>query len=93
MAVKEFLLRGELSSLDDTGGIAEDRKRPAGGDARVQLAQRPGRGVAGIGKRRLTVFFFLGIDLLKGLQRQEDFATHLQQAGISGHPKDGVATS
>ena len=58
--------------------IDEKGQRASGGDARVQLAQRPGRGVAGVGEQRLALLLPLAVEQEKSFLRQKHLAAHVQ---------------
>jgi hypothetical protein len=53
----------------------------AGHHRRGLLLERPGRGVARIGERRLAVLFALGVEAVERSIRQQDFAPDLEELG------------
>src|ERR1700730_4371403 len=66
-------------TVDLARRMAEDVKRARGADARVELAQRPGRGVARIGKRRLARRDALLGATLESAPRQDHFAADFEK--------------
>jgi hypothetical protein len=50
-------------------------------DGRVELTQRAGRGIAGIGERPLPALFLIGIQTLEGGAAHVNLAAHLEQFG------------
>ena len=57
------------------------RRRPRSATcARIEVAHRPGGGVAGIGERRLVVVLALAVDALELAARQIDLAANLDAA-------------
>ena len=59
--------------------VHDEPQRPGGGDPRVLLPQRPRRGVARIGERRLALLDHAGVDVGEGGDREVDLAADLQQ--------------
>ena len=58
--------------------VADHPKRTPGGDGRILLSQRPGRAVARIGKRCLTVLDQTGIQVREIRDHEEHLAPNLQ---------------
>ncbi len=65
-------------ALDLTQAVGEECQRPAGGDRRIELAQRAGRTVARVGQRLLATRQGLAVVALEGGTRHVDLAAHLQ---------------
>src|ERR1700738_2747056 len=76
-SLEKFPLALVAHALDLARRMAEDVKRARGADARVELAQRPGRGVARIGKRRLARRDALLVEPLESAPRQDHFGADL----------------
>ena len=67
-----------LPTLRFAQRIDKDVERPSGGDARIELANRPGRAVARVGEKRLAVGRAFVVDLLKGRARQIHLAAYFE---------------
>ncbi|CAB4906100.1 unannotated protein [freshwater metagenome] len=61
--------------------VHQQTQRAGGGDAGVLLPQRPRRGVARVGERRLAGLDLRGVDLGEGGHREVDLAAHLDELG------------
>ena len=57
--------------------VGEEGERPGGGDARVQLAKRAGRGVPGVHVERLALLLPPGVEPCEVGAAEEDLASHL----------------
>ena len=64
--------------------IAVHLQRTRGGDARVQLPQRPGRRIAGVGEDALAGLLASAVEFLEGGSGQQDLAPSLQHGGDRG---------
>ena len=60
--------------------VREEAQPPTGRDLRIEVLQRPGRRVAGVGEFRLARGLALLVDPLELGVRHEDLAPHLEQA-------------
>src|SRR5581483_8279630 len=65
-------------AVDFADGVCDEVQRAPGGDARVELTERAGRGVSRIDEERLALVRPLLVDALKRRARQEDFAPDLE---------------
>ncbi len=59
--------------------VAGEPQRPAARDLRILLPQRPGRGVARVGERRLPHLHELGVELGELLDAEVHLTAHLHQ--------------
>ena len=71
--------------------VGEEAQRPARGDGGIELAQRAGRRVPGIGEHLGPGRGLLGVELLEIVVAQIDLAAHLDQLGhaFAGEPPRG----
>ena len=71
---------------------AEDPQAPAAGDLGIELAQGSGRGVAGIGERRLALLLALLVQLREARLGEVDLAPHLHSLGpaLAAEPERDV---
>ena len=76
--LKPLLLRGAGHALQFAGAVKHDGKRALGHEARVELLQRAGGGVARIGEERFARGLALLVQLVEGAARIIDLASHLQ---------------
>ena len=74
-------LAGKLPAAHLPYAVTVDFQRPGRGDGGVQLPERAGRGIAGIGKGRLSPAFPLDIELLELGQFDVDFPPDLEKGG------------
>ena len=72
-------LRLELDPLSLAGAVDPGRERPVGGDRRVLLAQRAGRGVARVRRELLARPGETLVQLAEAGERQVDLAAHLDE--------------
>ena len=72
---------GELDPLVAADPVAPDRERPRGGDPGVELADRAGGRVAGVGERRLAGRGALLVELGERAAREVDLAADLDSLG------------
>ena len=75
------LLRHLRRALDQAQAIDDDIQRTLGDDARVELLERAGSGVARIGELLLTGGPALGVQLLEACLGEIRLAAHFQQGG------------
>ena len=75
----DCLVRLELDPVGGADAVAPHRQRPRGGQLGVELADRPGRGVARVRVGRLAALGALLVQLREGGDRQVGLAAHLQQ--------------
>ena len=77
--IQAFGVLGQGLALDLLHIEHKDGKSPAAGDAGILLPQRSGCCIAGIFKRRSTLQFLLGTQVLKSLVRHIHLAAHFQK--------------
>src|ERR1700732_2623450 len=80
-SLEKFPLALVAHTLDLARRMAEDVERARRADARVELAQRPSRGVARIGERRLGPRDALLVEPLESAPRQDHFAADFRKMG------------
>ncbi len=73
----------EQSSFGQSDGIDVNVEWPIGRQARIQLAQAAGRGIARINESFFALFLGLFIVFLESFSRHEDFATDLDRGRIT----------
>ena len=74
-------LRRRGEPLAQPEAVADHRQGPGGGDPRVLLAQRAGRGVAGVGEHGPAGVPHRLVEPLEGLHGEEHLAAHLDPGG------------
>ncbi len=72
-------VRVERDAVERADGVAEQRERPRGGDARVLLPQRSGGRVARVHEHAQPGLEALRVEPLEGRERQVDLSAHLDQ--------------
>ena len=70
---------GEVEAAGGADRVAPDRERPFGGQRRVELADRAGGRVAGVGEGRLAGFGAALVERFEVGDRQVDLAAHFDQ--------------
>ena len=78
---------GKLLSLDQLDIENIDIQSPLGGHLRIQLPQRTGSGISGVGKQGLSLFLLPSIQLFKAFLRHEYLAPDDQSGRriLNGH--------
>ena len=79
-------------ALGAAEAVADHPELAPGGDRRILLPQRPGRAVARIGERRLTLLDQTGVEVFEVGDPEEHFAAHLEHRG-TGNSSDPVSRS
>src|SRR5688500_16570366 len=69
----------EFHAFHAAKAVEDDVERTFGGDFGIELFERTGGGVAGIGKTGLARGLTLVIEFAKAGARHEDFAAHLEE--------------
>ena len=85
-----------LEALASADAVADHAQGAGGGDLGVLLAQRAGRGVAGVGEHRLAGVDHRLVEPLERLDGQEHLAAHLDQRRhreLLGTPSAGAGSS
>ena len=77
--LQRLVVRAEHGALKRADAVAPERERPLRRDRRVELAQRPGRGVARVHVDGLASIEPFLVEALEGLERDVALAAHLDQ--------------
>ena len=79
--LQRFPVPAELDAAHFAHAVTDEGERTRRGDARIELLQRPGGGVARVGEHRLPGLLALAVHAPEGLDRQKDLAPDLEQLG------------
>ena len=75
--LQEFPM-GLRLGIDLAPGIGKEAQRPLGGDGRIELAHRPGGGIARIGESLLALLLLPLVQRQELLPLHEDLAAHFE---------------
>src|SRR5580704_19065796 len=76
--IQDLVVRGEGSAFANTQRVKNRADRPLRDEARVELFERAGGGITGIGKRGLAGGFKFGVKFIEILDGDESLASDFQ---------------